>query len=759
MIVTILDKINHFFTSDVFSNNQFGILVAIATATVTWILWHTYGKIKINCWFCNTDSIVLFKLRNQWTCDRCHQYNGFTSSGDYNDLMPELERRKMTFGHLNEINYGKQCHTQTRSAMELCKRCNRNQALKVKQLSQFEPMCEANFDSEVEEYKQKLDRLYRLCRTCQSTVGSHIKRQDTQIKQNMPERKLLKNGIIKGNESIKLNPSQFTQTKMEIFVNGSKFSCLLVAFMLYYAVVIANILQNILSDAFTGGIFQFTNSEPTGCLLLCGLFLTAAGHRYKGTLWSRFAFLFWLLHFLFYFLYCKDAFIFAGWCKAMQSVTEICDSLMQRLGLKFTAYVEKLLMHQQVLVFFQAFSFCLIQAILFLVTFISAFSKKQPVIKKANDIGTKLPSSRASIYDKRLNNKIPLNTINSEFFSDEDSTSEEDMSGLNLNTLENKSSSLPSRKQQQAVHSNKPFKSNLESNLNGSLLSLHLNDEKENPFSSLNCFKSPGSIISHNTAANTVLSAFHTPPPSRSSSLLSLASHTSSNFAKQVNNVEEKFNLPFQHYRSNNTLIEDINKPFVSSKSTASFPLLNKRKPSHLVSRAFSTTNRLQTRPLISPAKFKSSANHRPSSFATPKHVHQQYDHQHSLNKDCSMHSVASSEHSFDAEISALDSISQVGEQIYVPRRYSDEAMETPQAHTSKQKQHILNDLNSSSPKSTTSGLSSFSMRTVEEVENSRVCRWILAFCVLLNVVLVLLLVMEVKDMRDSESWKARNSL
>lgn len=295
------------------------------------------------------------------------------------------------------------------------------------------------------------------------------------------------------------------------------------------------------------------------------------------------------------------------------------------------------------------------------------------------------------------------------------------------------------------IESKKIPSSNLAScNLNGSLLSLKLNDE----------FKSP---------SNNFQSAFHTPPPSRSSSLLSLASHHSSgnNF---INNDSSSKSLPFQQYRSSNTLIENF-----SSSTKFNQVAGKKRKVSNLVSSSassvVSSSRYSASRPLISPAKFNNSTTpssefsssrntdfYQRSSFP-PSDFHQrssvsfrpssrQHHHQTRFSpiRDCSMNSMScSSDNSLDGEITALDSISQVGGYT-TPKKKSSNAV-----------------ADDSSPRSTIS--STFSMKTVEDVENSRLCKWLLAFCVLLNAVLVMLLILQVNDMRESEQWKQRNSL
>ncbi len=49
----------------------------------------------------------------------------------------------------------------------LCRNCNLNQELKIRQMSKFVPQKAGNEDEEMERYKRHLERAYKLCRKCE----------------------------------------------------------------------------------------------------------------------------------------------------------------------------------------------------------------------------------------------------------------------------------------------------------------------------------------------------------------------------------------------------------------------------------------------------------------------------------------------------------------------------------------------------------------------------------------------------------------
>ncbi|XP_073794642.1 transmembrane protein 201 isoform X3 [Danio rerio] len=66
--------------------------------------------------------------------------------------------------------------------MLLCKKCNNNQTLKIKQLASFIPREDENYDEEIEVYKHHLEQTYKLCRPCQTAVEYYIKHQNRQLR-------------------------------------------------------------------------------------------------------------------------------------------------------------------------------------------------------------------------------------------------------------------------------------------------------------------------------------------------------------------------------------------------------------------------------------------------------------------------------------------------------------------------------------------------------------------------------------------------
>ena len=116
-----------------------------------------------DCWFCNElNSVSIFK-RNNWYCQKCTQYNGFTKDGDYNKEIPEMYK------------------TTERNC--LCENCNRNQEIILNKLSNYEAKTVSTNDLEIEMYRGYLDKLYNLQGDCKSKVKFEIRKQDGILKQ------------------------------------------------------------------------------------------------------------------------------------------------------------------------------------------------------------------------------------------------------------------------------------------------------------------------------------------------------------------------------------------------------------------------------------------------------------------------------------------------------------------------------------------------------------------------------------------------
>ncbi|KAM9350841.1 transmembrane protein 201 [Symphorus nematophorus] len=139
---------------------------------------------NVNCWFCNQDTVVPYGNRNCWDCPNCDQYNGFQENGDYNKPIPAQYME-----HLNHGVSGGLPSSETPKTLQwvncqmlLCRKCNNNQSVKIKQLASFIPRDDENYDEEIEAYKHHLEQTYKLCRPCQTAVEYYIKYQNRQLR-------------------------------------------------------------------------------------------------------------------------------------------------------------------------------------------------------------------------------------------------------------------------------------------------------------------------------------------------------------------------------------------------------------------------------------------------------------------------------------------------------------------------------------------------------------------------------------------------
>jgi Zn ribbon nucleic-acid-binding protein len=123
---------------------------------------------RVNCWFCNADSHVWRRDENSFVCPTCGQYNGFTGDGDYNKSFDE--RLRVTGRPAaSPVAAGSAGRTFS-GAGGLCPQCNFNQTLKIEALRNFSPVVEANYDNELRDFKEAVERTYRLCRKCENRV-------------------------------------------------------------------------------------------------------------------------------------------------------------------------------------------------------------------------------------------------------------------------------------------------------------------------------------------------------------------------------------------------------------------------------------------------------------------------------------------------------------------------------------------------------------------------------------------------------------
>ncbi|XP_014001251.1 transmembrane protein 201 isoform X1 [Salmo salar] len=140
--------------------------------------------VNVNCWFCNQDSVVPYGNRNCWDCPNCEQYNGFQENGDYNKPIPAQFSEHLNHGVSAGVPLPETPKTLqwVNCQMLLCKKCNNNQSVKIKQLASFIPREDENYDEEIEVYKHHVEQTYKLCRPCQTAVEYYIKHQNRQLR-------------------------------------------------------------------------------------------------------------------------------------------------------------------------------------------------------------------------------------------------------------------------------------------------------------------------------------------------------------------------------------------------------------------------------------------------------------------------------------------------------------------------------------------------------------------------------------------------
>lgn len=134
--------------------------------------------ITVNCWFCNFNTRVPYNNQNSFVCSSCQQFNGFDENGDYNKEIPEQHYSKL---NASNALYCQKSVLRVHSTNGLCEACNRNQEMKVIQLANFKPRCEAKYDEEVEEYRRKLEDSYQLCQQCQRHLNKTLNRVKTKL--------------------------------------------------------------------------------------------------------------------------------------------------------------------------------------------------------------------------------------------------------------------------------------------------------------------------------------------------------------------------------------------------------------------------------------------------------------------------------------------------------------------------------------------------------------------------------------------------
>ncbi|XP_063703656.1 uncharacterized protein LOC134833308 [Culicoides brevitarsis] len=148
------------------------LFVGLLSIVKTYYFIRRKFPITVNCWFCNKYQKLPYDSRNSFVCSDCKQYNGFTKDGDYNQPIPEMYYSKLN--PLTNCVFSEENVYALKKTNGLCYNCNRNQELKILQLASFVPDNEENYEEEVEQYRQTLEKSYRLCAQCERVVNRSL---------------------------------------------------------------------------------------------------------------------------------------------------------------------------------------------------------------------------------------------------------------------------------------------------------------------------------------------------------------------------------------------------------------------------------------------------------------------------------------------------------------------------------------------------------------------------------------------------------
>ncbi|XP_054905438.1 transmembrane protein 201 isoform X2 [Poeciliopsis prolifica] len=164
---------------------------------------------NVNCWFCNQNTVVPYGNRNCWDCPNCDQYNGFQENGDYNKPIPAQYMEHLNHGVCGSVPSSETPKTLqwVNCQMLLCRKCNNNQTVKIKQLASYVPRDDDNYDEEIEAYKHHLEQTFKLCRPCQTAVEYYIKYQNRQLRTRLLTHQLRRSresdsGFVKSSHSL-----------------------------------------------------------------------------------------------------------------------------------------------------------------------------------------------------------------------------------------------------------------------------------------------------------------------------------------------------------------------------------------------------------------------------------------------------------------------------------------------------------------------------------------------------------------------------
>ncbi|CAH8577585.1 unnamed protein product [Schistosoma rodhaini] len=131
--------------------------------------------LKVQCWFCGHTASTSWSRKTSFVCQQCGQYNGFTSDGDYNKVIPS-----QFSAELNPVNFSKARGTFSSHSDVLCPDCTRNQNTIVQKLSEYTPKNDRS-DEEIKEYTRLLELEYGLCSSCYRKVNDKLRQLDYKL--------------------------------------------------------------------------------------------------------------------------------------------------------------------------------------------------------------------------------------------------------------------------------------------------------------------------------------------------------------------------------------------------------------------------------------------------------------------------------------------------------------------------------------------------------------------------------------------------
>ena len=635
-----------------------------------------FCKRTVNCWFCNSNSVVKFSERNDWTCSKCSQYNGFDKTGNYNKVISEM----YDVGKNSPSN----CLTKTENVEEfpklidnsfkLCSTCNRNQLLKSRQIAKFEPISELCFDQEFNEFKSKLDDLYGLCRKCEKGVKRQIKTQDTMIR-----------GQLKSSTYSK--PYKLEYLFKEDSSNNSK--CLFVANVC--TLILASISFLSMFPEITkqitkvdSDVFKLINSV----VLMINFFITFGNCIYSSMKKNS---------------VCKLLLVIT-----LSFVLLITDQLLFSIPfINEHVYIQKLLITQNIELMSYIVPFFYVKfvsfSVLYALLLFSPTNTKQNMTTKPNTI---IPESMNSFNESKLN------------------LTETQYSDVSSNSSKENAPNTPM--------------------LDGSLNALNISGV--NVAKPAFCKKSQVSNV------------FFTPPPSRSSSFQSVNNGPQSAILPQRSVVSQKTNFnPINNIVSQGSIAPstfglNVNGLSLNSMVNKSSTFSN-RYPKSFAGRSLLSNNQpsgsmFKQSPLIKPAKFSMLNSNGP--FKSKKSCHLS----NSLIKSPSKVSWVENN---DFEVGVGDSVSQVGLRKRSRNHhnmYSDNEEEVNLITPRKNRNLVSNSsaVTSRSPRTVISAITNITSRGIEKVENSRFCKWLLAFLVLFNFVLLINIYFDMQEKRKFEN-------